>query len=191
MPLLAPWLLALTTLAQAPGGPDPAPKADARLDTALEQARACAAATVAGDAATLLRFTHPKVVAGVGGPEKFVEIMTRGFANMKDQGLALEGAEVDRAAALLESRDGLYCVLPMRIVLRLPQGRFRSGSFLVGVSGDQGASWTFVDGAPGAASIRKLLPNLPRGLKLPDRQPPEPIAEDAPAGAPARPGGSR
>lgn len=181
MPTPGAWLvLAAVTLSQAATTEGSKPT-DPQRAAALEQARACATATASGDVPTIIRYTHPTVIEALGGREKMEAILRKGLDQMKAGGVAMEDARVDPPSALQEQGNSLYSVLPLSVTVRLPQGRFRTHSFLLGVSTDQGAHWTFVDGAPGAEKIRQLLPDLPKDLPLPERRAPMPIEDEAAA----------
>jgi hypothetical protein len=43
---------------------------------------------------------------------------------------------------------------------------------VIGVSTNNGKSWTFVNGDLDIKKVKQLLPNLPESLKLPERQKP-------------------
>jgi len=43
---------------------------------------------------------------------------------------------------------------------------------VIGVSSDQGKSWTFVNGDLDIKKVKQVLPNLPAQLRLPERQKP-------------------
>jgi hypothetical protein len=46
-------------------------------------------------------------------------------------------------------------------------------SYLIGVSADDGAHWTFIDGSGKAEERKKIVPDLPAALKLPRPQQPQ------------------
>jgi hypothetical protein len=53
-----------------------------------------------------------------------------------------------------------------------PGGKILQKSFVIGVSGDEGKSWVFVNGDVDIKQVKKVLPNLPDELKRPEKQKP-------------------
>lgn len=63
--------------------------------------------------------------------------------------------------------------------MREPRGVVAGNGFLIGVSGDGGETWSFVDGSGGRAEVKvkSLLPAAAGRLKLPELKPPVPATE--------------
>ena len=68
--------------------------------------------------------------------------------------------------------DDLYIVVPFLLEMKAPGGKLLQKSFVIGVSSDQGKTWTFVNGDQEMKKIKQVLPDLPDKLKLPERQKP-------------------
>jgi hypothetical protein len=61
----------------------------------------------------------------------------------------------------------------MKLVMKTRQGDLHADSHLLGISGDQGKSWTFIDTAKlDAHNVRKVLPGYNPELKLPPKKQP-------------------
>ena len=66
----------------------------------------------------------------------------------------------------------MYAILPETIVLSMPGGVKTAKGCLVGISDDGGKTWSFVDGQAGDQVIRGFVPELPKDLKIPEREEP-------------------
>ncbi len=161
-------LLTLLTPAQA------APSGEAaKIKTAHEQAQACANATVKGDFAKLADLTHPSVLKAIGGREAMIEKTSAAMDQMKQQGMSFDPPKVDAPKTLTRSGSTLFCVAPTAITIKAPTARIKMKSFLLGVSTDDGKTWKFLDGNPGEENLRKILPEIPKDMKLPEKTKPE------------------
>jgi hypothetical protein len=153
---------------------------DQRLDTAAKEAQRAADATVKADVETLADLTHPKIIELAGGRDRMIEAVRKGMESMKAQGIAIRSAEVAKPERIVEGEGALYCLIPQTVVLDVEGGTLTSRSHVIGVSRDSGKTWRFIDVAPGAAKTREMFPEIPKDLKIPERQPPkfEPKAKD-------------
>lgn len=168
---LIPFLLAAMAISAQT---DP----DLELKAALKQAKASANAVVKEDFEKLADLTYPRVVDSMGGKEKMVEFLKKTIAEMKAKKFRFLGAKVDPPTKIFRAGAERMTVVPMSLDMQIPDGtKVRVRSFLVGVTKD-GKKWTFVDGNVGEAKIREVVPNLPKEMKLPKAQKPEPIKDD-------------
>lgn len=146
---------------------------DPRLKTAEEQAQKCIDATISGDVEKLADLTHPKVIEKAGGREAMIEKVRKGMADLKDQGFNFDAGTVEAPKAIREADGKAYAVVPTTINISFDKGTLKAQSYLLGVSSDDGKTWTFLDGSPGPEAIRKLLPDIPEALELPEKKDPE------------------
>jgi hypothetical protein len=168
--VIATLLLGLTTLAM----PQAPPVTDAALlKSAFEKATQCGDATVKGDLETLADLTHPAILKGMGGREAMIKAVRTGMGKMKDDGFQLESMKAEPPKILSHSGSSLYCIVPMTVSMKAPGNRITAKGFLLGVSGDDGATWTFLDGAKGEKPLRTILPEIPQDLKFPSPQKPK------------------
>jgi hypothetical protein len=147
---------------------------DPKLKGAQEQAQACGDATVKGDYARMAVFTHPKLIAILGGRQKTIEATRKAREKLKESGVAYLSAKTEAPDALHRAGNVLYCLVPMTYGMKNTETRFRLKSPLIGVSFDDGKTWTFLDTAPGEEKVRKLVPEIPKTLKFPPEAAPEP-----------------
>jgi hypothetical protein len=152
--------------------------AQARLSTQAaerlkEQAAECGKAFVEGDFARLADYTHPSLLAKVGGREGMIAFLKKGVAEMKAEGFEpLSYVNADPSQVLVVGRQ-TYAVVPGTLKMRMSSGVLVSETFMLAVSSDAGKSWKFVSGsAADAAKLKILFPAAAGRLKLPAEKPP-------------------
>jgi hypothetical protein len=116
--------------------------------------------------------THPKIVMMMGGREKMVATMESGTADMQSKGFSIRSVKVEDASDLVAAGSDLFAIVPFTIEMTAPGGKILQKSFVIGVSGDEGKSWVFVNGDVDIKQVKKVLPNLPDELKRPEKQKP-------------------
>src|SRR5262249_13009538 len=130
-------------------------------------------ALLKGDYARIADLTHAKVIESTGGRDKMIEQMKTIMKQLKDKGVEVVGVKLEPVADPVKGSDGLYIVAPFELEMKVPDGKMRSKTFVIGVSPDQGKNWTFVNGDLDIKQVKQMLPNLPAELKLPERQVPK------------------
>lgn len=72
-----------------------------------------------------------------------------------------------------------FAVVPLRTIVNSPKGKLSIQTFLVGISQNEGQSWTFVDGEEFAEeTVREAFtPKIPPSLKLPKARPVQPVKD--------------
>jgi hypothetical protein len=150
--------------------------ADAKPEqVAKAKADEVAQATVKGDCGKLADLTYPTVVKMMGGRDKMIVAVETGLKNMKDKGYEFVSAKVGEASPLVRGGPEVFTVVPFILEMKVPEGKVRINSYLLGISKNKGKTWTFVDAgkiADDPKLTKKLLPNLPATLKLPKKEKP-------------------
>jgi lysophospholipase L1-like esterase len=172
MNLLLTGLLCATLSAPLPG--------DEKDEAAVVKAKAEEALNLflKGDYKKFTELTHPRVVKELGGPEKMADALAARMKQLKDQGYEVRSVKVADPTTSASTDDARYLVVPYTLEMKSPKGKATVQSYVVAISSDNGKAWTFVDGA-GLLDIeaqKKLLPDLPRGLRLP--RPEKPVFEE-------------
>jgi hypothetical protein len=140
---------------------------------AKASAEEAAQATIKGDFGKLADLTYPRIVEKVGGRDRMIATLESGLKDMKSKGYAFRSAKVGDPSPAVAGGPELFTVIPMTLVMKAPGGTLTVQGFMLGISGDMGKTWTFVDGAKADnEEFKKLLPNLPPALKLPKPEKP-------------------
>jgi hypothetical protein len=140
---------------------------------AKTKANEVAQATLKGDWNKVLDSTYPGVVKQAGGREKMLDLMKRTTEQMKTKGFAFRSAQIGDTAQVVTVGDKRFAVVPLSLVMKAPRGTIAIKSFLLGISTDKGKTWTFINGDKAHdEAVKKMLPDLPASLKLPDKEKP-------------------
>jgi hypothetical protein len=196
------WLLLLLILGCAPTPTDHAANANTLFDReqALKnleaQANEAGQAVIQEDHAKMAELTLPALVEALGGRAKYIKKLESIATEMKGKGFRPKRVNVKDPSPLVQGGGEFYAVVPSELELSGPGGATgRQSFYMVAVSKDQGATWKFIDGAGvggDRGKLKKLLPNFPDGLTLPDAQPPiwdkQAIRSPGPTKTLARPG---
>jgi hypothetical protein len=116
--------------------------------------------------------THPKIVEQMGGRQKMIAVLEVGSKEMKSKGFQPCSIKVDTPSDPVKAGLDQYVVVPFLTEIKVPGGRLLQKASVVGVSGDRGKTWVFVNGDLGRKKIKEVLPNLPEQLKIPEKQRP-------------------
>jgi hypothetical protein len=111
----------------------------------------------------------------MGGKEKMVEQTKALMQTIKDQGFTFKDYTVGKPEAPVIDGKTAYVIVPTTLKIDGPKVKLETEGYLLGISTDQGKSWTFADGAGmDDPKVKKaVFPTLPAGLKLPARKPPK------------------
>src|SRR5262249_28229103 len=108
-----------------------------------------------------------KIIEEMGGREKVIAETKAAMLDAKNKGIAIKLEKVELPTDFARAGNTLYTVVPYKLEVAGPGVKFGQAGFVVGVSSDQGKTWTFVDGgAPDG--LRRFLPELPKELRLPE-----------------------
>lgn len=140
--------------------------------TAKARAQEAQNALVKGELGPLVALTHPKLVEAMGGKDKMAAQVADVLKAMKNKGAEFKSVTILEPGELIRTGNELYLAVPLTLEMTLPGGRVKSQGMLIGVSGDNGKTWVFVDAAPGRDRIKQVLPDLPDAIVFPKKEPP-------------------
>jgi len=132
-------------------------------------------AIVNEDFGKVVDLTYPKVVELIGGRTRMITVLESGAKDMKSKGERFGAVKVGDPSAPVKSGSDLFVVVPFQQEMKVPGYKLLQKTFVIGVSNDQGKTWTFVNGDLDVKTVRQVLPNLPDELKLPARE--KPVSE--------------
>jgi Caspase domain len=146
---------------------------DSRTELVKRKAEELTFATVAGNFAVVIDMTYPKILELMGGREKAISLVETQMKAMKEQGATILDFKLGVPSEFKTGGSDLFTVIPTTVIVKIPAGKLTGKSFLVGISSDQGKTWSFADGAQMTEeSIKTLFTKFPPSLKLPDKTPP-------------------
>jgi hypothetical protein len=136
------------------------------------QAEELGQAIVANDHERIVDGTHPKIIEKAGGRDQMIALLEFNAQQMKSNGSTIQSVSFDTPADLAEGGAELFGIIRYSLVMTVRGRQANQRFFLIGVSEDGGRIWKFVDGGQAdLAKVRKLFPNFPGQLRLPEKEP--------------------
>jgi len=143
------------------------------IENLKKLANECGKAFVSGDFNKVVDLTYPKVVELMGGRARMVSFLQDGTRQMKAQGQEILSSLADDPTQVIAIEKQTFAVVPTNLRIKVPQGILVSKSVTIGVSGDNGKSWTFVSGdGLDEEKIKVVFPSAVGKLKIPAHQEP-------------------
>jgi hypothetical protein len=157
-------------------------KKDDRAKKCEKQAKETGKALLDGDYEKLLDKTYPKLVELAGGREKMLSTLRESMKQIEDEGFAFKKVDVDEPTKFGKAGADRIAVVPMTVVMTVtkPQkGTITTRGYLLGISGDDGETWTFIDGAKlDSKSVKLFLPKFPDDFELPEKPRPKFVKDE-------------
>ena len=155
-------------------GADKSP--EATPEAIRKTAQACADALQKGDYEAFVEYTHPKIIAMVGGKKKMMDMIKSGMDELNKAGMTIISYKIEAPAEAISVGDDLAAIVPTSLEMKSKTDKITQRSYLLAVSSDNGKHWTFVDGAGlDDEKVKVIIPNPPKELKLPAKA--EPVIE--------------
>lgn len=131
------------------------------------QAEVIGEATLQGDFAKVVEFTHPRLIETFGNKEKLLASIKSEFEQIKKEGFAFESYKIENASEIKTVEKDLFAILPMILTIKIPDGRkARQESALIGISSDNGANWKFINSV-NQETFKLLFPKAAEVITLP------------------------
>lgn len=145
--------------------------------TGLEELRLRATengdAIIRGDFNRVVDLTYPKLVELIGGRERMVSLLEKGRREMKAQGNEYISVSIHQPQELVTIGIRTFAIVPFSLKLKASGGTLVQEAFLIGISGDKGHAWTFIDGTNlDEEKLKALLPDAAGKIRLPEKQAP-------------------
>jgi hypothetical protein len=141
--------------------------------TIKQEAEKCAKALVAGDFAQAATYSHPRIVAAMGGKEALIAQIANGMRQIRAEGFELIETRMGTPTPPKKIAAWLTSIVPQEIVMKAPDGRIVQESALLGLSEDEGKTWTFLDlGGMTPAVITRFFPELSGQITIPEKKKP-------------------
>ena len=166
---MKPLLLFLLAICLA-SAPAPAFSQDVSA-TIKEQAGKCSKALLSGDFDTVVTYSHKRVIELMRGKEAMIATFKRNSEGMRAKGITLEEFTIGEPGKTQQIAEWLVALVPQRMLIKMPEGRFEQESSMLAISEDEGKNWTFVD-ANNRTKFEKVFPELTGKIELPTRKEP-------------------
>lgn len=146
--------------------------------TIKEQAEETGQSLLRGDYETLLKFTYPRVIEMVGGKDRMISLIKKGKVEMEQEGVSFETVTIGEPSETVKAGEELHCLVPQTIVMKVPNGKLKTESYLLAISKDNGNSWFFIETVNLTMdNVKTVLPNYNSELTLPTKKAPKFIAD--------------
>ena len=125
------------------------------------------------DYKTFAKYTYPAIVKMIGGEDKMAQKLKKSFEQMESQGISFTNCSIETPTLFVRCKNEIQCTITENIEMKVPQGRLVTKSTLIGISSDNGATWTFIDTqGKDVKNLRLNLPNLCESLIIPPNDQP-------------------
>ncbi len=154
-------VVAMLSVALVCAAEDPKANIRADFDRAVQ-------AVMAGDAEAILDGTYPGLVQQVGGRDAMRSMVLENLKDLERRGLTVVGTEIVLISDPVQAGEELHAVVSAKRTVEGSEGKQTLDTFMIAVSSDGGAKWTFVDGPPLTAKhIEALFPDFNEALEIP------------------------
>lgn len=120
-----------------------------------------------GNYDTLLTYTYPKALAIGGGKAEMMQAISKVTEDLKNAGMSFRSVSLGPVGKFYKAGEEIHCVIPQTMLMNVKGGYVSSISPLMGISSDNGKSWTFIHaGNMTEQKIKMLFPNFNKELVL-------------------------
>lgn len=148
---------------------------DTAQDTAQvkREAQKMLSAFMKGEINVLADYTYPKVVAMMGGKDKMIAAIKTGMEKLKADGTSFRNGSIGKVSKIYPSGKELHCTVDQNLVMGVEGGNLTTESQLLGISADNGKTWTFITLANlSATQLSQLFPEFNKDLSIRKSAPP-------------------
>lgn len=143
-------------------------KAQVYLDNLYKQANEMTTAVSKGDYATLMKYTHPKIIKRMGGDGKAIVTLKQTMTGLKQQGFQFDKITIGKVVQTIKSQKDIQCIVPQILDLKFGGKTIHSNSYLFCISYDGGKKWYFLDtGTTQEVQLRQMFPEINPKLIIP------------------------
>lgn len=138
-------------------------------ESALEDAKKAAMATKNKEAAVVLEYIHPKIVALMGSKEQAIAVINTGFAAMDKQGMSIEESDVVSVSEVVEEQGEFRCVVSTKLVMNMGEEKVINSSSLLGFYNKEAKHWVFIESSivNNPAMMGQFIPGFKTSLEIP------------------------
>lgn len=138
-------------------------------ETVQQDVEAMVRALYSGDVATVIDYTHPVILEGLGGRERALAMIDESMSSMLKKGLRIESFTFPRPPEFVEADRAVFAIVPTLLVLDLGGQRVESLNYQFGVLDGDGEKWRYAEGSRiKSGNVRSLFPSFPDGHRFPE-----------------------
>lgn len=137
----------------------------------ISRAKDLNAAMISGDYEKVADYTYPKILAMAGGREPLVAFMKKQLGQMQSEGFGLISNDITGVDQIEKVGTEIFAVLRTKMIMKVPQSKAFNHTSLIGISGDQGKTWTFIS-AIDQARFSSIFPEAAAKINI--------LAQEAP-----------
>lgn len=118
--------------------------------------------------ADYVSYNHPKVLEKVeGGADGLAVQIAKQVADIEANNNIITAIWPNMPTTMIDSAGEWQCTMPQFMEYRLPEGKIKAETTLIGLSPDKGKTWYFIDAAGRTlAQLQELFPNLSSKLVI-------------------------
>ena len=133
-----------------------------------EDVKSLVDALYGGDVETVLRFTHPKIIAMLGGKATSRKAVEDAVLTLRNAGMRLESLAFPKPPEFLAGGGRRFAVVPTLSIISARGQRIESLNFQLGILEPGSTDWTYVEGSRIAdQNVQTLFPGFPTGYEFP------------------------
>ncbi|MHA7060248.1 hypothetical protein ACWGOQ_0023705 [Aquimarina sp. M1] len=118
-------------------------------------------------------YTYPKLLELSGGNTNMLNQITTQIKRMEDGGARISDVAIGEPKKIFVAGDELHCLVPQKLVLKVPKGKVITNSFLLAISRNNGEKWYFLDtNQLDPVRANQLFPEFNQDLQLPEKRDP-------------------
>jgi hypothetical protein len=142
------------------------------LTTVQREAKKMSEAFHKGDYETFMDLTHPKTIEMLGSREKMKKLLEGGMG----PGIEFVSTEIAQAKKLFKNGETYQCAMKQKQVMKFDGKPFLITGWLIGISYDAGASWSFISVSNNTLStMQQYFPELDDKLPVKPQKEPKAI----------------
>lgn len=125
-------------------------------------------------------YNHPKVLEQVkGGRQAMIIQVSKQMNDIQESGNVITAVWPQAPEVIIDTAGEWQCTMQQYMTYRLPEGKIKAVTTIIGISPDKGNKWYFVDAAGRPLSeLKTLFPSLSSRLKIAPPSSPEFTADN-------------
>ena len=126
-------------------------------------------AVYASDVDTVLGYTHPKIIALMGGAVQATNILKQSLLQFQTSGMQLESLTFPSEPVFLKSVLHQFALVPTKNIIVIRGQRIESLNYQFGVKEAGVTNWTYIEGSRvNSTNVNKFFPDFPSNYQFPD-----------------------